>query len=449
MKKILWPLLLTLLVFISCNKDSEPNINEPTGPSQYGTPFSNLPETQDIIMYEVNLRAFSSTGDIAGITNRLDEIDALGVNVIWLMPIHPIGDVNSVNSPYSVKNYFEVSPEFGTLDDLRAFVEAAHERDIAVIMDWVANHTSWDNPWIANRDWYTQVDGEIVHPPGTNWQDVADLDFSNEDMRLAMIDALKYWVLEANIDGFRCDAADYVPLLFWRQAIDSLESIPNRDLILLAEGARSNHFDAGFQMNYAWDFYGQIKSVFNGSSASSIFSTHEDEYENIPAGAEKLRFTTNHDESAWDATPMVIFNGKDGAMAASVITTYLGGVPLIYGSQEVGRSSTIPFFSNSPINWSDNPDMLTFYQELMTYYEQTEALKSGELISHPDPDVVLFERKTSEKTVLVMVNVRSTASTMTLPENIQNTSWKGALDQDDITLGTELTLSPYQYYILE
>ena len=238
-----------LLTIISCKKH-EPEIivvnDAPVAiePEQYETPFNEVPVSSDISMYEINERAFSVSGTFAGILPRLDSIKALSVNVIWLMPINPIGAINTVNSPYCVKNYFEVNPEYGTLEDLRTLVREAHNRKMAVILDWAANHTSWDNPWIQNNSsWYVKdTAGNIIHPPGTNWMDVAELDFANPDMRLEMIKALKYWILKANIDGYRCDAADYVPFSFWKQAIDSLKLIPNHKLILLAEGARPDHF---------------------------------------------------------------------------------------------------------------------------------------------------------------------------------------------------------------
>ena len=258
-------LFLSFYIAISCKKDNNTGpVPSLTGPEQYETPFTEVPATSDVVMYEINERAFSVSGDFAGILPRLDSIKALGVNVIWLMPIHPIGAINSVNSPYCVKNFMEVNPEYGSLEDLRTLVREAHNRKMAVILDWAANHTSWDNPWIQNKTWYTQdAAGNIIHPAGTNWMDVADLNFDNSLMRLEMIKALKYWVLAANVDGYRCDAADYVPFSFWKQAIDSLQKIPNRELILLAEGARNDHFSAGFKMNFGWSFYDKNVNVFN------------------------------------------------------------------------------------------------------------------------------------------------------------------------------------------
>jgi glycosidase len=433
----------------SCRTSTENNKIVNKGYTQYGKPFANIPETKDIIMYEVNLRAFSQSGDIPGVLERLDSIKALNVNVIWLMPIHPIGEIKSVNSPYCVQNYLEVDPEFGTLEDLRALTDQAHAKNMAVILDWVANHTAWDNPWIDSTSWYTQENGEIISPKGTNWQDVADLNYDNPEMRLAMIDALKYWLLEANVDGYRCDAADFVPFDFWQQAIDALSSIPNRALILLAEGARGDHFTAGFQLNYAWDFYHKLKRVFSGDPASGLYTTHISEYQDIPDGKHKLRFTTNHDESAWDATPVALFNGIDGALAASDITLYMGGVPLIYGSQEVGTADPVPFFSQAPIDWDQNPGMYRTYKNIMTFYAQSDVLIDGNLTDYSNSTVVCFTRKSAAEEVLVITNTRDRHIDFSLPDDLQHSSWTDAFSNRTITLDTAISLGSYAYKILE
>jgi glycosidase len=446
MKKII-NLLFIFLAFSSCKKE-EPNNHIDPPPSD--TTSFVIPKTEDIVMYEVNLRALSATGDFQGVTGRLDEIKALGINVIWLMPIYPVGDSNSVNSPYCVKNYKEVNPEFGTMNDFKTLVKKAHDLDMAVVLDWVANHTSWDNPWISHKDWYTQDgNGNIIHPPGTNWLDVADLNYSSQEMRLNMIESMKYWVTTTDIDGFRCDAADFVPFDFWKQAITALDSVSDKDLILLAEGSRADHFTAGFQMNYSWNFYGKIKEVFRqNTAASGLFTVHNAEYNGIPAGKQKLRFTTNHDESAWDATPMVLFNGENGALAASVITIYLGGIPLIYGSQEVGVEENIPFFSSAPVNWSLHPEMLRAYKDIINFYNGSDALKKGGLVSYPNADVLAFKHSFEQKEVLVLVNARNRVITYDVAAELENTSWKNAFDSSEITLPVSLDLGVYEYLVL-
>lgn len=425
----------------------------PTDPPQYETPFSDLPNTSDIVMYEINERAFSVSGNFAGILPRLDSIKALSVNVIWLMPIHPIGVIKTVNSPYCIKNYLEVNPEYGTLEDLRTLVREAHKRKMAVILDWAANHTSWDNPWIENKTWYTQdVYGNIVHPVGTNWEDVADLNFNNAAMRLEMIKSLKYWVLKANIDGYRCDAADYVPYSFWKQAIDSLKKIPNRKIIMLAEGSRTDHFNAGFQMNFGWDFFSLNKNIFKNTDgkqfASSYYQTHINEYSAIPVGSYKLRFTSNHDECAWDNTPLELFGGRNASMSAFVISAYMGGVPLIYNGQEVGCSVKLPFFSRSPINWTTNPDMFKEYKWLMNLRATHPALRTGELEYYVDTDIAAFKRKKSNDEVLVVVNTRNSKKGFNIPINIQNTTWIDASSDTAVILDTLLSLKPFEYRVL-
>ena len=449
-------LFVSIITCVACKKDCPPDntvVNPPVQNDyqQYGIPFDSVPETKNIVMYEVNLRAFSSGGNIQGIINRLDQLEALHVNVIWLMPIYPIGQINSVNSPYCVKNYYEVGSEYGTLADLRTLTTEAHNRNIAVVLDWVANHTAWDNPWVAQHpDWYSQDgSGNIIIPPGTNWNDVADLNFSNTTMRANMIDAMKYWTLEANVDGFRCDYADGVPFDFWKQALDTLNTIPNRNLIFLAEGTRADHYDAGFQMTYAWDFYTSVKNVFAGSAPSTLYTTNTAEYAGVPAGNRKLRFTTNHDQSAWEATPMTIFNGKAGATCASVITTFYNGVPLIYTGQEVGRVSTVPFFSNSPINWTVNLDMQQNYRDMLSFYASSEVARFGTPTPYTDANVVCFKKVLNADQVVVIANVRNANTNYSIPTALLNSTWTNALTGASVTLGNSLSLSAYQYLILK
>ncbi len=453
---IIYGFLALLLSALSCSKDEKPVVPvTPTDsvskdPPQYETPFAEVPNTSDITMYEINERAFSASGNFAGILPRLDSIKALGVNVIWLMPIHPIGLIKTVNSPYCIRNYKAVNPEYGTLDDLRTLVREAHKRKIAVILDWAANHTSWDNPWISNKAWYTQDgNGNIVIPAGTNWQDVADLNFDNPAMRLEMIRSLKYWVLTANIDGYRFDAADYVPFSFWKQAIDSLNGISAHKLIMLAEGSRADHFMAGFQLNFGWDFFAKDKNVFkNNQAASGLYTVHLSEYAAIPVNSHKLRFTSNHDECAWDDTPLGLFGGKQASVAAFVCSAFMGGVPLIYNGQEVGCPVKLPFFSRSPIDWTTNPDMLLEYKLLLNLRAAHPALRTGDLTSFADADVAAFERETQDEKVAVIVNTRNSAKTFTIPAKLKNILWKDAMDGKTVTLDSLLVLNAFEYRIL-
>ncbi len=445
--------LVSFALLFSCQKSetsSTDTQNTENNADQYGIPYTDIPNTADIVMYEINERAFSVSGDFDGILPRLDSIKDLGVNVIWLMPIHPIGKIKTVNSPYCIQNFTEVNPEYGNLEKLRTLVSEAHKRKIAVILDWAANHTSWDNPWIQNKAWYTQdASGNIISPAGTNWQDVADLNFDNMEMRQEMIKAMKYWVLQVNVDGYRCDAADFIPFLFWKQAIDSLRKIPNRDIIMLAEGARKDHFNAGFDINFGWEFFSKAKSIFKSNqSASEFLSAHQSEYAGIPTGTHRLRFTSNHDECAWDDTPLGLFGGKDGSIAAFVATAYMGGIPLIYNGQEVGCPVKLPFFSKSPLDWKTNPDMVKTYKKLISIRTSNAALRIGNLEHFAHNDIVSFKRKSGANEVLVLVNVRNSAKSYTLHTAIQNSEWKDAISGENVMLGTSLELKGYEYQVL-
>jgi glycosidase len=246
-------LLLVTIVFAGCSK-SKPFVPTPTptpvgssDPAQYGTPYASVPATKDIVMYEVNIKTFPNA-NFAGVDSRLDSIKALGVNVIWMMPTYPIGVLKASGSPYSVKDYEGVNSAFGTLDDLRNLVTQAHTLGMAVILDWEANGTSWDNAWItANPSWYIQNSSGTIQQLST-YSDVAALNFSNQNMRLALIKAMKYWVFTANVDGYRCDFADNTPGDFWTQALDTLNKITSHKLIYLAEGTTALKYHQAFSL---------------------------------------------------------------------------------------------------------------------------------------------------------------------------------------------------------
>jgi glycosidase len=453
-------IIFALLFLFSCKKkDTSSSTNTNPGidnTPQYGTPYTNIPATTaDITMYEVNERAYSTTGNFAGITARLDSIKALGINVIWLMPINPIGAVRSVNSPYCVKDHVGVNSEFGTLSDLQNLIANAHNKNMAVILDWAANQTSWDNAWITeHKDWYEQDgSGNIISPPNTTFTDVAQLDYTNFDMRTQMIKDMEYWIHAANFDGFRCDFADNIPDDFWAQAIDSLKHIqPARNLILLAEGGKIAHLTAGFQMIFDEGFYGSVVNAFSTSAngaPSAIYSQNSSNYVGVPTGDQRLRFTTTHDHSAFDGTPMTLYNGKAGALAASVITINMGGTPMIYGSQEVGQTAELTFFSDQPIDWTQNADMLAAYKKILAFRNISTAIKTGALTTYNDANVVCYTRVAGADSVLVIANVRHTSETLTIPVALQGTNWINAYDATTLSLSTTLPVNAYQYLVLK
>ena len=431
---------------------SSPSANAGETVSQYGTPYAQVPDPKDVILYQVNLRAFSPSGNFAGVQARLDSIKKLGVNVLYLMPIYPIGVLKTVNSPYCIKDYTAISSEFGTLADLRLLVAEAHKRNMAVLFDWVADHTSWDHAWISHKSWYKQdAAGNIIPPPGTGWNDVAALNYNNAEMRQAMIKAMKYWVYEANIDGYRCDASDFVPFDFWKQAIDALRAIPGRKLLLFAEGTRKDNFAAGFQLKFGMSFYENLKKIY-GTKASvrSLDSLNMEEYANAPMGDQVVRYTSNHDVNQSDGTPLDVLGGKDGSLAAFVVAAYMKGVPMIYNGQEVGCPVKLSFFNhNTVIDWKLNPDMAEQYGKIINLRNNSEALKQGALLSFGNDDVCAFTKLFEGEEVLVIVNLRNSKGSFTMPPELVKTEWKNAFDGTDDTLSGEVVLQPYQYQVFK
>lgn len=414
-----------------------------------------LVDYPDIVMYQVNPRVFAPSESLNAVTERLDSIRALGVNTIWVMPIFPIGEEKSKNSPYSIRDYRAVAPEFGTLDDYRRLIREAHRRGMAVIQDWVANHTAWDNPWLKQHpDWYTHnADGEIISPqgPGWDWKDVADLNYDNQDMRRAMTAAMRFWVTEVGVDGFRCDVADGVPADYWRDCISELRqaALPRR-IVMLAEGKNPDNFSiGGFDLDYGWDYKECLVKVFReGLPASELFRADSAEYAKLPAGKIKMRFTTNHDQST-QATPPVEFNTLRGSMAAYVAAVFLHGGALVYGSQEVGYEKPINFFHYVPVDWTANPEVYREYQQLLKLYNQYSALRRGELKTYPQKDVMLFRKSDAGGQFLVAVNVRNAASTVKLPVDWAGRKVTNLYTGKSLRLGKKLKLKAYEYLIVK
>jgi len=420
-------------------------------PPQYGKPFTGVPDNRDVTMYQVNTRSFSKDGNFKGVTARLDSIKALGINVIYIMPIYPVGVLNAVNSPYATKDYNAVGSEFGTLDDFRNLVDGAHKRKIAVMLDFVANHTSWDNPWIANKSWYVlDTAGNIKYP--RNWKDVAQLNFKNNDMRLALIRSMKSWVLKANIDGFRCDFADGPPADFWKQAIDTLRNIKSHKLLLLAEGSRPANYTAGFDFNFGFNFYGNLKKIYrNNRSVKSIDSVNVKDYIGATDGQGIVRYLTNHDVNSSDGTPLDLFGGEKGSMAAFVVVAYMKGIPLIYNGQEIGTPFRLVFpFTKTHLDWTiNNPDVTAEYKKVIAFRNNNETVRRGKLTSYSSDDVCAFTKIEGSKKVFVLSNLRNKPVTYTVPAALENTKWRDAFNGSKIKMCNSIKLEPYAYLVLK
>ena len=318
-------------------------------------------------LYEVFVQDFSPSGDLRGVTSGLDRIQQTGANVIWLMPLHPRGIVERkgvLGSPYAARDYSAIDSAFGTAADLRALVDSAHGRGMKVIVDWVPNHTAVDNVWVTQHpDFYVHdANGKLITPINnegkpTDWTDVAELDFGNPALRRAMIDEMSRWLRDYNLDGFRVDAAGFVPYDFWREAVPALRAAVPRRILLLAEWGDAEMNRVGFDLTYGWSSYARLKAVWDSAPASSFVGQVLADLDSVPASG-RLRFTTNHDETAWDAPPVKRFKTSSGARAAFVAMALLPGRPLLYNGQEVGSPQQLGLFQKEAVAW-DQPDAAT------------------------------------------------------------------------------------------
>lgn len=312
---------------------------------------------RDAVLYELNLRQFTREGTLAAAEAQLPRLRALGVDVIWLMPVHPIGVKNrkgSLGSPYAVRDYLGVNPEYGTLEDLKRFVARAHALGLKVILDWVANHTAWDNPLAARHpEWYSRDWRGQMHPTSWNdWSDIVELDFSQPGLRRYMTEALEFWVREVGVDGYRCDVAGYVPLDFWNTVRPRLDAI--KPVFMLGEWQATDLHQDAFDATYAWDWYNAALEATTGGKGVGALRGYYSTLENAwPREAMRMTFVTNHDKNSWDGTEFEQFG--PGLEAATVLAFVGTGLPLVYNGQEAGNDKRLAFFERDPIAWREHP----------------------------------------------------------------------------------------------
>ena len=402
-------LLAAILAAGSCLCAQQPE------PALSSLPARHSPEwLKSGVVYQIFVRSFSASGDLAGVTARLDDLRALDVNILWLMPIHPDGQVKkkgSLGSPYAVRDYYAIDPTLGTKDDLRRLVQEAHRRQMKVIIDIVANHTAWDSVMMAHPEFYKKDDdGHITSP--YDWTDVAALDYSNPKLRRYMIDMLLYWLKEFDLDGFRCDAAGEVPTDFWEQARKELETA-KPDIMLLAEANKPELLKCAFDIDYAWPLMHSVDDVLmNGESAAKIRESIEQQRALFPIGALHMRISDDHDELR-AATRY----GYPGAIAASVLMFTMDGAPLIYNGMEAGDStqSRAPaLFEPQKIFWDAaqwHPEFPKFYAAMASLRREHPALEQGELAwlhNSNEQHVVSYLRRAAGEEFLIAINFSNT-----------------------------------------
>lgn len=367
---------------------------------------------KDAVIYQIFERQYSAKGDFNSITNDLDRLKNLGVTVLWLMPVHPIGQAKkkgTVGSPYAATDYYAINPDYGTKEDLKRLVAESHKRGMKVIIDIVANHTAWDSVLMKNKSFYTQNEkGEII-PPVPDWADVADLNYNNAELRKYMIEMLVSWIRDYDLDGFRCDVAGFVPTDFWEAARAAVDKI-KADTIWLAEWESPDLLIKAFNLDYSWRMHSALMNALQGNHpASEIRKTWEAQKAEFPKNFLMMRFSDNHDERR-----AIVRFGEKGALAAQALVFTLDGVPLVYNGMEVGdttESGAPALFEKLPIFWQAaerRPEFPRFYKTMIELRKSSVALRRGDLTWLKNSDetrVLTFSRRSGNEEILVAINL--------------------------------------------
>lgn len=406
-------------------------------------------------IYEVNLRQYTAEGTFNAFSKHLDRLASMGVKILWFMPITPIGvkgRLGTLGSYYAVRDYKGVNEEFGTLEDFKALVDEIHKRDMKVILDFVANHTANDHPWVKEHpDFYKyNPDGSILHPHG--WIDTSQLNFDNRDVWDALIDAMAYWVKECDIDGFRCDMAHLVPLDLWKEARTTTHEI-KKDLFWLAECEVPVYHEA-FDATYTWSWMHATENFYKGNiNLERLLMTLFGSDVEFKTNAFRAYFTSNHDENSWNGTEYEKYG--DAAHLFAVFSCTWNGIPMIYSGQELPNKKRLEFFEKDPIEWTDSCELEEFYKTLLHLKKNNPALKAGHepytmIISlAEEPHVFAFLRRNGDDEVFTLLN----CSPNHLDFQVNNVTgrFRNVFGGDDMIFsgGDTLALLPWGYLVFE
>ena len=413
--------------------------------------------SKNATIYQINTRQFTEAGTFRAAEKHLPRLKELGVDILWLMPIHEIGQKyrkGSLGSPYAVKDYYSVNPEFGSLEDLKHFVTVAHEQGLYVILDWVANHTAWDNNLVVEHpEWYVHDwKGDFRPTPWWDWPDIIDFDYQHQALRKYMTAALKYWVLEADIDGYRCDVAGFVPTDFWNNARKELDAI--KPVFMLAEWeSRDLHAEA-FDMTYAWSWYDAVQNICVGkANLNALFVYYSWNEKAFPTNIMRMMFVSNHDKNAWEGTEFENFG--DGLETAIVLSVVGEGMPLIYNGQEAGNRKRLEFFEKDPIQWRDHP-IGDLYKKLLALKKANSALWNASwgarMIQVPNnvpTQVLSFVRQNEHDKIFAALNFSNKPQTVTFEDSLYYGEYINYFAGESVELlgSTQLELKPWGYQV--
>lgn len=422
--------------------------------SEHAAVESNLPIewSKNAVIYEVNVRQYTEEGTFKAFEDELPRLKELGVDILWLMPVHPIGLENrkgGLGSYYSIQDYTAVNPEFGTMEDMHSLIAKTHELGMYIILDWVANHSAWDHTWVSEHPEYYTKDstGAMISP--FDWTDVVAFDYDNAGIREAMKNDMLFWVRDMNIDGFRCDVAGEVPTNFWLDVRVALDNV--KPVFMLAEAEKSELVEKAFDMDYGWHQHHLMNEIAKGNIDANEMNAYFDKMdEEYPLRSFKMYFTTNHDENSWNGT--VEERLGNAADALSVLSFTIGDMPLIYNGQEAGLNKRLLFFEKDLIDW-EGYSKTDFFKKLTSLKHNEEALWSGtygerfvRIPSSADEQIFAFDRGN----VRVLLNLSAEDKTFSLEncsfdsyENYMQNGFDANFDEN------EFSLSAWGYVVLK
>ncbi|MES2812498.1 MAG: alpha-amylase family glycosyl hydrolase [Bacteroidota bacterium] len=466
MKKIIVSTLV-IASLVSCKKDMQSNEEA----SVKGGVEVVLPTMADnAIIYEANIRQYSPEGTFNAFIHDIPKLKKLGVKVLWLMPIHEIGiknrkakgdlsvdDIEDViekkiylGSPYSIRDYRSINHKYGTKEDFQYLVDTAHKNGMYVILDWVANHTAWDHPWVTQHpEYYTRdKEGKMIAP--FDWTDVAELDYNNKNLRKVMIEDMKYWINEFNIDGFRCDVAAEVPTDFWEKARVELNKI--KPVFMLAEAEKPELMKKAFDMQYGWEAHHILNDIAKGKKTVTAFDEYMQKVkDSLQPDDIHMNFTSNHDENSWNGTEYERMGDAVETMAA--LTYTIPGIPLIYNGQEYDLNKRLKFFEKDTIPHTVGK-MMSVYEKLGKLKVENSALNGGKtpasyqrLVTSADTRILAFQRENKGKKVIYIGNLSRRTQEFSLElegKYIDYMSGKEMIFEKD----QKIKLNPWQYFIL-
>ncbi|OIQ23196.1 alpha-amylase family glycosyl hydrolase [Lacinutrix sp. MedPE-SW] len=470
MKKLI--LSLAILSVFACKEEKKQEETKVVTEEKVAIQPISASDLETAVIYEANIRQYSPEGTFEAFTKDIPQLKQLGVKVIWLMPVFPISETKRkatggedskfatdfpeaeqdkyLGSYYAVSDFTKINPEFGTIEDFRNLVSTAHDNGIYVILDWVPNHTGWDHTWLkTNPEYYTQNDkGEVVHPVDTDWTDVADLNYDNQEMRKAMIADMSYWLTKENVDGFRCDVAGSVPTDFWEQAIPKLRA--KKDIFMLAEAWEPELLKDGlFDMAYGWDRHHAMNAIAKGEKDATEFTNAlQTDFDRYEADDILMNFVTNHDENSWNGTIKERMGEAGEMMTALAYVT--PGIPLIYSGQEYDLDHRLLFFEKDSFPHTKGKTWKVL-EKLATLKQNNAALHGGKTSAKYNAidngeNVISFSRTKGNDEVVFIGNVSEENVKVSLP---QKGTYVDYMSNETVELnGDAIPLAKNEYKVL-